>query len=67
MRKNKNEIGKYADVFTPVGVTGGLHLRYNDPMTKKYIYIHVQKTSVALKHTERCLKANNCEKAIVKV
>ncbi len=41
-KKKKKVIGKYADVFTPVGVTGGLHLRYNDPMTKTFICIHVQ-------------------------
>lgn len=49
--KNKKAIGKYADVFTPVGVTGGLHLRYNDPMTKKYICIHVQKNDFCTHNT----------------
>lgn len=50
-------MGKYTDVFTPVGVTGGLHLRYNDPMTKKkkhFAYMH-KKFSVALKaHRKKC-------------
>lgn len=51
-------MGKYTDVFTPVGVTGGLHLRYNDPMTKKKNILHTcTKNSLLLsKHIERNVK-----------